>query len=243
MNRLIKRLKLVSIALLLLTGALQADDKKAWIPLIKGNGLSLFREPVGEWTVVGQAKMNLDDEKLLVTTPGQDVIMNGPTGKTKHLFSKMEYQDIELQIEFMIPRKSNSGVYLMGRYEVQIYDSKDVETPRNYHCGGIYQRWNRTEKYGFEGYPPRVNAAREAGQWQTYHIIFRTPRFDESGKKVSNAKFVKVIHNGILIHENQEVTGPTRAAAFKDEKPAGPLMIQGDHGPIAIRSLRIRTLR
>ena len=59
---------------------------------------------------------------------------------------------------------------------------------------------------------------------------------------MANAKFVKVVHNGVVIHENVEVTGPTRAAAFEDEKPTGPLMLQGDHGPVAYRNLWIRPL-
>ena len=70
-------------------------------------------------------------------------------------------------------------------------------------------------------------------------MIFQAPRFDENGKKTANAKFVKVIHNGQVIHENVEVTGPTRAAAFADEKATGPLMFQGDHGPVAYRNLRV----
>ncbi|MEM6885198.1 MAG: DUF1080 domain-containing protein [Verrucomicrobiota bacterium] len=242
MNKIIKIILSVHVVLLLLTSLVQADEDNPWIELIGDQGLSLFREPLGEWVVVGEAKMGQEDEKLLATSPGKGVVTNGNPGKTRHLFSKMEHKDLELKLEFMIPKKSNSGIYFMGRYEVQIYDSKEVEDPKHYHCGGIYQRWNREEEFGFEGYSPRVNAARKAGQWQSYHIIFRAPRFDETGKKISNAKFVKVIHNDIVIHENQEVTGPTRAAAFKDEKPAGPLMIQGDHGPIALRNIRIRHL-
>ena len=66
-------------------------------------------------------------------------------------------------------------------------------------------------------------------------------RVSASGQKTANAIFVKVVHNGKVIHENQEVTGPTRAAAFNDEKPLGPMMFQGDHGPVAYRNVRIVT--
>ncbi|MEK7676891.1 MAG: family 16 glycoside hydrolase [Verrucomicrobiota bacterium] len=71
--------------------------------------------------------------------------------------------------------------------------------------------------------------------------MFRAPRFDASGKKVENARFVKVTHNGRVIHENVELTGPTRAATYEnDEKPTGPLMLQGDHGPVAYRNLQLK---
>ena len=73
-------------------------------------------------------------------------------------------------------------------------------------------------------------------------MVFRAPRFDAGGKKTANARFVKVVHNGQVIHENVEVTGPTRAAAFNDEKPHGPLMLQGDHGPVAYRNPWIKPL-
>ena len=100
----------------------------------------------------------------------------------------------------------------------------------------------RRDNRGFEGKPPRVNAARKPGEWQSFDITFRAPRFDTAGRKTENARFVKVVHNGIVIHENEEVTGPTRASTFNDEKALGPLMLQGDHGPVAYRNLRVRNL-
>jgi hypothetical protein len=144
----------------------------------------------------------------------------------------------------MVPRGSNSGVYFMGRYEIQILDSWGKKQPTFSDCGGIYQRWDdkRTPK-GYEGRPPRVNASLPPGQWQTFDVIFRAPRFDKTGKKIANARFVKVIHNGILVHRNAEVTGPTRAGTYRDEKPRGPLMLQGDHGPVAYRNIWIVPLK
>jgi hypothetical protein len=136
-----------------------------------------------------------------------------------------------------LPKGSNSGVYFQGRYEVQVYDSFGVQKDKypGIECGGIYPRWIDGKEVG--GNSPRVNASRPAGEWQSFDVIFRAPRFGPDGKKTANAQFVKVFHNGVLIHENVEVTGPTRAAVFPDEKPSGPLMIQGDHGPIAYRNV------
>ncbi|MCA9292042.1 MAG: DUF1080 domain-containing protein, partial [Phycisphaerales bacterium] len=105
-------------------------------------------------------------------------------------------------------------------------------------------RWDPSRGRGNEGYegvPPRTNAAAPAGTWQTFDVVFRAPRFDASGHKIADARFERVVHNGVLIHEGVEVTGPTRAAPFHDERPYGPLMLQGDHGPVAYRHIRLRT--
>lgn len=228
---------------LTLSSCILQSAESEWIELINDSGLSSFRAPLGDWNTASDAKLDPSNEQQLKTNAGAGLITNGSPGKTKNIFSTMEHGDIEAHIEFMIPKKANSGIYFMGRYEVQVYDSHGVEDPRFYHCGGIYERHKWPENYGFEGTAPRVNAALPAGEWQTYHIIFHAPRFDQEGNKIKNAVFVKVVHNGTVIHENQEVTGPTRAAGFGDEKPLGPLMIQGDHGPVAYRSIRIKPLQ
>jgi len=206
-----------------------------------------FRPPTGEWMIVGEVAQDPNDEKKLASTPGSGVALNGPNGRTDHLVTKAEFGDIEAHIEFMVPKGSNSGVYFQGRYEIQVLDSWGVEHPKYGDCGGIYQRWHeeyglQESERGYEGRPPRVNASKKPGEWQTFDVVFRAPRFDDTGKKIADAIFVSVKHNGILVHENQPVTGPTRAAMFNDEKPAGPLMFQGDHGPVAYRNIRISPL-
>lgn len=87
-----------------------------------------------------------------------------------------------------------------------------------------------------------MNASKPAGDWQTFDITFRAPRFDAEGKKTENAKFIKVLHNGQLIHENIEMTGPTRGAKIPGEAATGPILIQGDHGSVAYRKLTITPL-
>jgi hypothetical protein len=205
-----------------------------------GEDLSAFSGDTGAWKIVGEVRLDPDDARRFVTSPGIGVAVNGPSGRTGHLFSKHEHGDVEAHIEFMVPKGSNSGVYFQGRYEVQILDSWGVEHPKYGDCGGIYQRWK--DGRGFEGHPPRVNASRPPGQWQSFDCVFRAPRFDAKGKKTANAVFVKVVHNGKVIHEDVEVTGPTRAAAFGEEEATGPLMLQGDHGPVAYRNVWLRPL-
>lgn len=123
-----------------------------------------------------------------------------------------------------------------------MFDSWGVEQPRFSDCGGICQRYDEGRQRGWDCQPPRVNASKAPGEWQSFDVVFRAPRFDAAGKKTANAVFVKVVQNGVMIHENVQVTGPTRAASFQDEKPLGPLMLQGDHGPVAYRNIRIRPI-
>jgi hypothetical protein len=156
----------------------------------------------------------------------------------------MQHGDIRLLVDFMIPKGMNSGIYLQGRYEVQLYDSWGKKTVRFDDCAGIYERWDDARgkgKEGYEGYAPRQNASKAPGLWQTLEIDFQAPRFDASGHKIANAIFKKVMLNGILVQENIEVSGVTRGAIFDKEAPFGPILIQGDHGPVAFRNLRYET--
>src|SRR5205807_7015311 len=128
--------------------------------------------------------------------------------------SEERHGDCELHVEFNVPKGSNSGVYFQGQYEVQILDSygkKDTDLKYG-DGGGIYNTA-----------PPRTNASKPPGEWQTFDIVFRAPRFD-GGKKVAPARFVKVVHNGKVIHEGVDVKGPTTAAPGGPERPTGPLM-------------------
>lgn len=208
---------------------------------LSGNNFAAWQENRGGWIQAGEARLNPDDPQCLATSLGTGVFVNGATGRTRHLVSQQKWGDMRLFIEFMVPENSNSGVYFMGRYEIQIRDSyQKASHYASNECGGIYQRWdeNRAPK-GFEGFSPQIDAARPAGQWQWFDAVFRAPRFNESGTKISNACFEKIYHNGYLIHENVEITGPTRASLHDDEQATGPLMLQGDHGPVAYRTIRI----
>lgn len=242
------------LALCALAPADKADEGKGnLVEPLKSNDLSAWKEPHGTWAVVGGVAVPTDHPEQLQPEKqaaqakpeelenGAGVLLNNPKGPTVDLLTRDEFGDIDLHLEFLIPRHSNSGVYFMGRYELQIYDSFGVEKDQypGIECGGIYPRWVDNHNEG--GNSPKVNASLPPGQWQSFDVTFRAPRFDASGKKTANAVFVKVMHNGKVIHENVEVTGPTRAASFNDEKAAGPIMLQGDHGPVAFRNIRIRT--
>ena len=201
-------------------------------------------QKAGNWVTANSVSLNRTNDHLFVIEPGKGIIVNGPIGRTVELLTKQEFGDCQVHVEFCVSKKSNSGVYLMGRYEVQVYDSFGVEKDQypGIECGGIYARWDDKKKERIEGHSPRVNVSKPAGEWQSFDITFRAPRFDASGKKTENAKFAKVIHNGTVVHENVEVTGPTRATISETEVAAGPLRLQGDHGPVAYRNIRIKPL-
>jgi hypothetical protein len=144
----------------------------------------------------------------------------------------------------MMPEGSNSGIYVQGCYEVQILDSWGVVDPGAHDAGGVYQRWDPARgegKEGFEGHAPRVNAARKPGRWQSFDIVFRAARWNAEGEKIRNARFERVVHNGIVIHEDVELKGPTRGG-YKESPGPGPLRLQGDHGLVAYRNIRVRRL-
>jgi len=220
---------------------LAAGTAAADVRLVGGaDDLALWREPRGAWRAAGGVTTNAAHPRLLAAQPGRGLLVNGPDGRAPNLLSRQEFGDVEVHVEFLIPPQSNSGVYLMGRYEVQIFDSFGAARGAypGIECGGLYERW--ADGKGFEGHSPRVNASRPPGQWQTFDITFRAPRFDAAGRKTAAAVMVKVVHNGQVVHENVALTGPTRAAPYSDERPTGPLMLQGDHGPVAFRNLVVR---
>lgn len=207
--------------------------------------LSAFHSSGSNWQIAGGVSSDYQTEHSMDIQDGTGTAVNIPVnGENENLFTKLEHGDIELQVEFMVPKGSNSGIYFQGRYEVQIFDSWGIEDPQFSDAGGIYERWDESKSEGQEGYDghaPLVNAGKAPGLWQEYHILFRAPRFDVNGNKIRNARFDWVELNGKRIHEDVEVSGPGRGAAFEDETAKAPLMLQGDHGPVAFRNIRYKT--
>ncbi len=206
--------------------------------------MEAFLDPGNNWKVSSGANAALDQELDLQIEEGTGILVNLPSDSAKsNLTSKMQHGDIEIQYDVLMPKGSNSGVYFQGRYEVQLFDSWGVSEPAHHDMGGIYQRWDDSkpeEEAGYEGIAPIVNAAKAPGLWQHFHIWFKAPRFDANGNKVANATFKFVRLNGFTIHENVELTGPTRGAPFEGEAAEGPLFLQGDHGPVAFRNIQYK---
>jgi len=224
-------------------GPVRADDS-GWIEMIGAAALEHWRQPTGDWLEAGDARPDPKKPTRLVAERGSGVLVNGKTGKTRNLFSKPDFQDVEAHFEFLVPKGANSGVKFQSLYEIQIFDSFGVAKLTASHCGGIYPRAEMLPYYHHidDGIPPRVNAARPFGEWQTLDVIFRAPRLDSAGKKVKNARFDKVVLNGQVIHENVELATPTGHAWRLKEVARGPILLQGDHGPVAFRNVRLRSL-
>lgn len=207
------------------------------------DNLDFFRDPGKSWSIAGEVTADLNSSSL-TSSKGKGILINNPTkNKTGvDLYSQSEYGDMDLELEYMMAAGSNSGIYLQGRYEIQLMDSWGVTNPRSGDNGGVYQRWDESKpegQKGYEGYAPRQNVSRAPGLWQQLAVSFRAPRFDENGNKTENARIIQMSLNGVVIHENVELFGPTRGGMENNEKEAGPIRIQGDHGAVAFRDIEI----
>ncbi|MCX5685712.1 MAG: DUF1080 domain-containing protein [Planctomycetota bacterium] len=226
--------KLSAIVILFAFAAvLVAAAEEAAKPVEPFNGKDLsgwkMRAPAPERNMWKVGKAQLDEAKpseLLALPGGTDLVNTKP--HSTDIISEAEFGDCTVTCEVMMAKGSNSGLYLMGRYELQLLDSfgkKDNFGPGD--MGGIYNT-----------VAPKNPVYKKPGEWSTLEIVFQTPRFDADGKKTANAKFVKVVLNGATIHENAEAPKPTGGELGK-EVAKGPIMIQGDHGPMAVRNLKV----
>jgi hypothetical protein len=158
-----------------------------------------------------------------------------------YIHTRQPFGDCQLHVEFTEPvppvgegqERGNSGVFLMGLYEIQVLDSYQSKTYADGEASAVYGQ-----------FPPQVNASRPPGQWQTYDIIFHAPRFATNGKLQRPAR-VTLLHNGVLVQDNVELSGPTAHHERPPYKPTPdklPLSLQ-DHGnPVHFRNIWIREL-
>jgi hypothetical protein len=161
--------------------------------------------------------------------------------RTGSLYSRESFGSVQLHVEWAAPPvvtansqgRGNSGIYLMGLYEIQVLDSFNNVTYADGQAGSIYGQW-----------PPLANVARPPGEWQTFDIIFEAPRF-ENGTVVTPA-FQTVFWNGVIVHNRQEVMGAT---VYRDvakyaapHAAALPLMLQDHNNPVRYRNVWVRRM-
>jgi hypothetical protein len=178
----------------------------------------------------GQAAQWKVADGYLEVAPGKGII-----------HTRQPFGDCQLHVEFAEPvppvgedqGRGNSGVFLMGLYEIQVLDSYKNKTYADGEASAVYAQ-----------FPPQVNASRPPGQWQTYDIVFHGPRFDAEGKMLRPAR-VTVLHNGVLAQDNVELSGPTGhhvRPPYKAGPDKLPLSLQDHHNPVRFRNIWIREL-
>jgi hypothetical protein len=228
--------RLAVLAMALVFGvAIVATAEEAAAPTKPFNGKDTtgwkFRgDPAKSQWVVGTAKLDEKNPSALTVEPGGDELINKSRGVD--IYTEQKFGDCILTVDVMVPKGSNSGIYLQGEYELQILDSFGHDkNPGMGDMGAIYS-----------AAVPKNPVYKKPGEWQTFEIHFQAPKFDDAGKKTANAKFIKVVLNGVTIHENVEVKGGT-GGQLGPETAKGPLMFQGDHGPVAFRNIEIKPLK
>ncbi len=154
--------------------------------------------------------------------------------------TKEKFGDMQLHVEWAAPAevkgasqsRGNSGVMLMGRYEIQVLDSYDNPTYADGQAASIYGQA-----------PPPVNVSRKPGEWQTFDIVFEAPKFD--GDRLAKPAYVTVFHNGVIMHNRQEITGRTphaKVGTYAPHGPEEPLQLQNHGSKVRFRNIWIRKL-
>ncbi|MEZ6015055.1 MAG: family 16 glycoside hydrolase [Planctomycetota bacterium] len=194
-----------------------------------GDALGQFDAP--GWRLVS-ATLDSDDPTRFRIGAGNGALVND-AGAGGPFTSKGAFGDVHVHLECMLPQGGDSGVYLQGRYEVQLADisARDAKA-----CGGVYPG------DGFAGAAPKELAYTGPGEWQKVDVWFTAPRFDSEGRKIANARFERVLLNDTLVQESVELPGPTYGSAFTDEVARGALVVQGTHVPVAIRNVQVKPL-
>ena len=181
-----------------------------------------------------------DSKRLLDTKwPVRDGYFETAVG-TGSLHTRESFGDVQLHVEWAAPRsieghsqgRGNSGIFLMGLYEIQVLDSYNNRTYADGQAGAMYGQW-----------PPLANAARMPGEWQTYDIVFEAPRFE--GSKLVKPAFQTVFWNGVVIHNRKEAIGATvwrNVAKYSPHAEALPLMLQDHDNPVRYRNIWVRRL-
>ena len=192
-------------------------DLSQWVTLVRGGGT--------------------DEPKWKVENGYMEMVP-----RSGSLATKARFGDIQLHLEWMVPKgadpsrkgqmRGNSGVILMGHYELQVLESFDNPTYADGSAGAIYGL-----------YPPMVNPTRPEGDWNEWDVFFEAPRF--SGEKVTKPPYVTLVYNGVLVHNHAELIGDTSIlplAQFRPHGPEEPLVLQGHAGPIRYRNIWLRRL-
>ncbi|MHC4570005.1 MAG: 3-keto-disaccharide hydrolase [Planctomycetota bacterium] len=195
-----------------------------------------FQNPAGrsKWQV-GVAEISSENPKMLVKKPegiGEMINLAAKHGDSVDIFSKKKFGDCRIELQVMVPKGSNSGIYVMGEYEIQVLDSWGRKKMTGGDMGAVYG-----------ASPPDTNASRRPGEWQRYVIDFVAPKFNSDDNKQTNAQLLRVELNDQELHRKVTMKNQTPGGVVGKESPEGPLMFQGNHGPVAYRNIVIKPLK
>ena len=224
--------------LALLVPARAADDGKP-TPLFNGTDLTGWsvtdKDRAALWSVAQSVQLDPKNSKALISS-GQPQNADGLLlAKLKdfqgtNLVSTQKFGDCTVHLEFLLPKDGNSGLFLMGLYELQLTDSTGIADAKMQEgdMGGIpfFKK-------------PLTNASGKPGEWQACEVHFRAPRFDAAGKKTAPARILRARINGKTVQENLDLPEPTGGGLDAPESPTGPVMLQGNEGPVAFRHLTV----
>lgn len=187
-----------------------------------------FTMPAKGWESVGNVTLPLAKQRVLVTTPGDGMLVHASDrkGRPEDLVTTATYGDIELDFNYLLAEGAEATLYLHGIYPVTLTDSREVTTPTAQSNGGA------------AGYPPRQLVGRAPGLWQQLHVQFRAPLFDGDGHEIAPARLLQVKLNGVTIHEDVQLQAPEKGGG----KAEAPLRFAVVRGAVALKDVTINNL-
>jgi hypothetical protein len=234
----VRRPLLLLTILALLAPAHAADDEKR-TPLFNGTDLTGWsvteRDRAALWSVAASVQLDPKNPKSLVASgkPADNaglLVASLKDFQGTNLVTTQKFGDCTVRLEFLLPKDGNAGLFVMGLYELQLTDSAGIADAKMQEgdMGGIpfFKK-------------PLTNASGKPGEWQTCEVAFRAPRFDAAGKKTAPARIIKATINGKTVQENLDLPEPTGGGLDTPESPTGPIMLQGNEGPVAFRNVTV----
>jgi hypothetical protein len=228
---------LLSLVLLVAASGRAADDKPT--PLFNGKDLAgwavIDKDRASLWSVAQAVQLDPRNPKALTAsgTPkdaGGVLVAQLKDFQGTNLVSAQKFGDCTIRLEFLLPKDGNSGLFLMGLYELQFTDSTGIADAK-------------MQEGDMGGVPffkkPLANASGKPGEWQTCEVTFRAPRFAPDGKKTDKARIVRAVINGKPVQQNLEFLEPTGGGLDAPESPTGPVVLQGNEGPVAYRHITV----
>jgi hypothetical protein len=186
-----------------------------------------------QWRLAGDVFADRKKEKHLESKAGTGILVYQPQQKNIPIQTKLQHGDLDLELDFLLAKRTAITIALQGRYLINLKDSWLHNNLTASDCGGI--------SAGTKEFAPVLNASKAPGLWQHLRISFKAPRFDATGKKTADAQLTEVSLNGKLVQKNVTLTSPSEHAPFSKESITGPLVILGGNGPAAFKNIQYKT--